>query len=285
MNEELEDLKNLGAQKIYEDTHIPLEHIQALIHGSFEGFAKVQFLGFISILEREYAKELPLLKAAGLKYFNEIKTVEKETNLMAPKKGNKNKITIYFIVLLLIVGVYFYSSGILTNNEKIETPLVEKAITDNSEIEEETVTTTVTGDENSTQLQEKTMQENSVEAIAETNATEFLEVTNENSAVEEMQEAVELEKSFKIKSSKKVWFGYINIKTNKKNQKIFKGEFDLDPNEDWLLLFGHSFIDIYVDGEKQSFNSTGNKRFSYRDGELKAISIKMFKRLNRGRKW
>ena len=71
MSEALERLQKLGAQKIYEDTHIPIKHVQAILHESFEGFSKVQFLGFISILEKEYSLELQELHEKGAEYFVE----------------------------------------------------------------------------------------------------------------------------------------------------------------------------------------------------------------------
>ena len=71
MNEELLKLQSLGAQKIYEETHIPVLHVKELLSSSYSGFSKVQFLGFISILEKEYSIALDEIKADGIKYFDD----------------------------------------------------------------------------------------------------------------------------------------------------------------------------------------------------------------------
>jgi hypothetical protein len=46
MNSDLNKLKEIGAQKIYEQTHVSKEHVQSILHSSFEGLSKVQFFRF-----------------------------------------------------------------------------------------------------------------------------------------------------------------------------------------------------------------------------------------------
>lgn len=52
VNEGFEKLGTIGAQKINEKTHISKYHVQALLHNNFDDMTKIQFLGFVSILER-----------------------------------------------------------------------------------------------------------------------------------------------------------------------------------------------------------------------------------------
>ena len=70
-NDGLQTLKDIGAQKIYEETHIPVEHVQAILYESFDGITKVHFMGFVSILQREYQVDLSALKEKGVAYYNE----------------------------------------------------------------------------------------------------------------------------------------------------------------------------------------------------------------------
>ena len=89
-NDGLQRLKEIGAQKIYEDTHIPVEHIQAILHESFDGLSKIHFIGFISILQREYNIDLSELKNAGVAYYDEKNPLEetlKDGIFIAPKKS------------------------------------------------------------------------------------------------------------------------------------------------------------------------------------------------------
>jgi hypothetical protein len=125
--------------------------------------------------------------------------------------------------------------------------------------------------------------------LEENNQTSELNTSVEKSQTVEITKVkipeVKVVKSFKITTESKVWFGYIDMLTHKKRQKTFKGEFDLDPTKRWLLLFGHGFIDMYVNGEIVKFNSREYTRFIYEDSELRIIDKKEFNELNRGSQW
>ena len=96
MSDGLDKLKAIGAQKIHEKTHIARIHVQAILHNSFEGITKIQFLGFISILEREYSVKLDELKARGLEYFGGETSQESDDIephvFVTPKKKKSFKI-------------------------------------------------------------------------------------------------------------------------------------------------------------------------------------------------
>lgn len=100
----------------------------------------------------------------------------------------------------------------------------------------------------------------------------------------EQKEAVQAQ-SFKIIALNKVWLGYIDLSNNKKYQKTFSGEFELDPAKNWLLSFGHGTIDIQINGVVTKYRKLSNIRFSYIDSKLKEIDSEEFKALNKGEKW
>lgn len=271
MSEELQKLQNLGAQKIYEETHIPLKYVQSILHGSFEGFSKVQFIGFVSILEREYNEDLSVLKSEGISHFVEQESAE-DTNgiFITPQKKKFNK----RLYLILIVVIFIIASLFSFNN--ISNDSTEEEVVDNQHIED---------------VQKKIEEMNSsVKSLSDENVT--VDDTNGSDLNESMQKALLVEpieevvkKSFTIKSKGNVWYGYIDVKTNKHYQGTFKGEKSLDASKELLLLFGHGYIDMYVNGEIQKFKSRDNIRFLYKNNTLKTISLKEFKKLNRGRKW
>ena len=82
-----------------------------------------------------------------------------------------------------------------------------------------------------------------------------------------------------------MWLGYVNVATDQKYQKTFEGAFELDPAKEWLLYFGHGYIDVVVDGKKEEFSSKNTLRLHYQDGNITKISINDFKKLNRGNTW
>lgn len=270
MSEELEKLQNLGAQKIYETTHIPIKYVQSMLHDSFEGFSKVQFIGFISILEREYQEDLSELKASGLAYFDEQKEDKADEGLFVVPKRTKRNNTLYLMIILVIFLIVLALKFTVFTDIANETSVV-----DNTRIEsakENIQPSLVESDENNL------TQDNNLTLLGDVNATliEEEEVVVEPEAIEE---------TFKIVSNSKVWFGYIDVKTNKHYDRTFKGEKDLDPSKTWLLLFGHGYINMFVNGEIQKFSSRDKVRFLYKDNKLSSITVKEFKKLNKGRKW
>jgi hypothetical protein len=91
MSDGLNKLKSIGAQKIHEKTHIARHHVQAVIHETFDDMTKIQLLGFISILEREYSVDLSDLKIKVQDFFS-VTIAEDEQNakvFVSPKKEKK----------------------------------------------------------------------------------------------------------------------------------------------------------------------------------------------------
>lgn len=258
MSENFDKIKSIGPQKIHENTHISRLHVEAILNKDFEGMTKIQLLGFISILQREYSLDLDSLKDEALKYFQEIKaeSSEEDVDVFLTPKRKKNFTPLYIIIVIIIfVSIMFMSMNSQNNEEKI-TPI------DNSAIENA---------------------KSNIEPVAS-----IVESINEvNTSVE--PEVIEQEeiKSFKISPKVRVWLGYVDLSTYKKYQKIIKEEedFDLDPSKDWLLSFGHGHINMEVDGVVTKYQIKKNVRFSYINSELKEINLEEFKALNKGSRW
>jgi len=258
VSEELDFLRELGAQKIYEDTHISLKHVQSVIHESFEGLTKVQFLGFLSILEREYNKDLSILKEKGLAYFEDepMKEVSTRSVFVEPARA-KSPTPIYIIVALFVFIVVAY----FTIGTDSSTPDAVKI--DNSAI------VNAQKNINSTAYESNTSDENETIPLV----------------VVEEEKAIVPPASLKIIAKSKLWVGYIDRTEDIKKQTIIKESLELDPSKEWLLSLGHGHVDIAINGELQEFRSPNNIRFLYKNGELKKLTFKEFKVLNEGRVW
>ncbi len=263
MNEELEQLQKIGAQRIYEETHIPLLTVQALLHSSYDSFTRVHFLGFISILEREYKLELPQMKATGLAHFDAEKELEEEEGVFVVAKESHKKTYLLVITLIIFVIGILYQIFVVNKEEDVK-------IVDNTKIEE--------------------LKKSIAPIVVENNSTEKVVMTTKKKeklkvVAAPKEQVVAKVKSLVIQSKSKVWFGYINIVTNKKSQRTFHGSTKLDPSKSWLLIFGHGYINIVINGKIHKFTSPNTVRFLYKDGRLKEIDAKEFKELNRGSKW
>ena len=273
MSNTLETLKELGAQKIHNDTHISKEYVQSILHETFDGLNSVQFVGFISIFEREYDVDLSELKSAGLAHFSLNDDVKEVKKVFVVPKKKKSYTAVYLTLGLLVVGAFIYyifvhlaseiSSVETIDNSKIEN--AQKSITQTLEIKN------VVADTNETN--------NSIDKTKEIIVQEIIE------EVVIVEEPIVEEKSLKLLPKNKIWAGYINIKTNQKYQKVFRKEYSFDTKKDWLLLFGAGTVKLEVDGVAKKYSSKQNMRFKYVDSTLTKITLQEFKKLNKGRKW
>jgi Na+-transporting methylmalonyl-CoA/oxaloacetate decarboxylase gamma subunit len=279
MRESIDALRSFGEDKIYKDTHIPVRYIRAILEADFSKFTKLQLLGFIAILEREYELDMSKFKEEGLEYIKDIEKQEgkKEINegLFVPpvKKVKLPSSYIVIVACIVFIGGYLLLEGI-ANEEKTfnaqelnDTESFSKQVALIQEI-------------NSSKKEEKNT----------TNTKQMFEPVSEKEKLEAVEEVVvpqekKIATSFIIKPKMKVWFGYIDLSNYKRYQKTFTDAMDLDPSKEWLLTFGHGYVDIIVDGEVKKFTSRKGLKFHYKDGQVTQITSEEFKRLNRGRKW
>ncbi|MBU1657805.1 hypothetical protein KKG72_01990 [bacterium] len=261
-------LKDIGAQKIHEKTHIAKQHVQAILHESFDGMSRVQFLGFISILERDYSIELDDLRAKGLNSLQSSSILAQSHSVfITPKEKKNNKMR--YLLTALFVFVIAVSITMMNDSSQMEDEIQH---IDNTTIEN--TMSTIEPIENINQE----MQD--MNASLEDNSS----AVDVNETVAAVAEKV-IVKSLKILPTVSLWMGYIDLATHEKYQKLFSDELVLDTDKNWLLYLGHGNIKIEVDGEIAEYQENKNLRFLYKDGILKKIDTEEFMSLNKGRKW
>jgi len=245
-----EKLKEIGAQKLHEDTHIPKEHTRGLVSADFTNMNKIQFVGFISIVEREYGINLDSLKDKGLEYFKDNTkdfTIAKKL-FVAPKR--KKSLTKFYILAILAIFAFVIFSNL--------TPSLK------------------------TQEVEISLDDTNIENATKSIAPKIDKVIEDEKA---KKEAKRLAATFKIIPKALLWVGYINLDTGEKSQKTFEDELSLDPHAHWLLTLGHGNVDFEVNGELIPYETPRNLRFEYKDSKLRKIKLAEFIRLNKGEKW
>ena len=267
MSEALEQLQEIGAQKIYEQTHIPAEHVQAILHGSYEGFNKVQFIGFISILEREYSLDLQTVKFKGIAYFDTLEKDEEASIFVQNDAKKKNK-----LLLALLLGVVAIVVMLVSFAQSQTTP----------EVPDDTHTPLSTVEE---KVIEKKVLSQEEASIQESNSTQEIKQKQQPKEQVEVSSQMQTPSSFVIKTNKPLWIGYIDLKNNVKKQITIKQSFSLDPTKDWLLTLGHGYVTFAIGDETFTFQKKQGIKLLYKDGKLKEISYREFKRLNRGNAW
>jgi len=265
MSEGLEKLRSIGAQKIHEQTHIAHRYVQDILHESFEGMQRVQLMGFISILEREYDVDLTPLRESGAVYFESIEaSLPKEEasykkELLSSSRQNNRKLYVV-IVLVVLVGIglslYLFSAK---KDETVSNPMPPKAV----------VQTTPTP---------------RVSAVENNESNETVQKPKKQAVSAPQQKAIE-HHSLSIVPRTKVWLGIIDLDTGKKRQTVTSRAIELNATKSYLLTFGHGYIDIEVDGNKTSFKDPKAIKFLYKEGTLQKIDNTEFRRYNKGKLW
>ena len=287
MLKELKKLRDVGAQKIYEDTHISLKYVQSIIRENFEGLTKVQFLGFVSILEREYSKKLPELREKGLAFFDEEKVEKKiESTVFGVNEPKKNFTSLYVVIVLLIfAAAVYYSFGITQEKspqKNIDNSAIESA-KKNIELDKNN-----TDDGNNSLEKILVIEKNIIatkesnESSVETNTTKIAKLVPKKVIV---VKKVQKNQPLIIHTRARLWVGYINKTDNIKKQTVIKNKLILDSSKTWLLSLGHGHLSLEVNAKKKRYNQSKNMFFIYKNGELKQLSKKEFRKLNRGRLW
>jgi len=281
MSQELKKLKKIGAQKIHQDTHIAFVSVQSVIHESFEELEKIQFTGFISILEREYNLDLSTLRNKGLAYFLEKNGREGlNTKIFVSPKEKKSFTSFYILISLLIfiIAVYYTTtqSKIETHENSLDDSAIENATQNIIPKEEPIFVTDINTSENNTTIEVNQTQVTPVKVIPI-----HVEIIKKNK-----KETSLTPKKLIISPKSRVWIGYINKKTGQKKQTVTRKEIILDASKVWLLSFGHTHIQVHIDDKLIKIPASNKSmRFLYKDNTFKALSPAAFKKLNKGRIW
>jgi len=303
MIKELDILREMGAQKIYEETHITLKHVQSIIHESFEDLTQVQFLGFVSILEREYNQDLSALRELGIEYFQEEEQEERHQNpSLFQKDTTKSNFSRFYIFLILIVIAVAIFFSFKFTSEKMDTRTLDNTNIENAKknippviqvVETQEKSTTDTNLTKTLVIENNTTKESNTPTILL--EKKDLNLTKAPIALKvPVQAKLEKVKTKKIKKTlsplvikprTRVWIGYINTTDKEKHQAVVKHILTLNPNKVWLISMGHGNVNITLNAKTTKYSSAKSIRFLYKNAKLKKLTITEFKKLNNGRLW
>ena len=255
MNEALDALKALGAEKVHEDTHISRKNIEAIFSRSYGGMNPVQFGGFVSILEREYGLDLSGLKNDFLAYWEvhhaEVEAEEEAGHLPSPSERRGIRLLLAVAAVAAAITLYMLGSAPEPAPEAVP---------------------------------EADATEYAVPAEPEVPAPQQ-SVPTEPAVVETAVEVPEAAETLSITPKSKLWVGFIDLETNLREQALTTDTLEVDTNRSWLMVFGHGYFSFEHNGEILDYNSTNRLRFIYEDGTLREITRAEFKERNRGQNW
>lgn len=268
-----EDLQNLGVNPLHEHTHISRHQLELLLNKSFDQLTRVQFMGFVSILEREYTIDLTSLRD---EYDMQIPRQiildgTSSTVLQAPSTARQKWIVGAIGAIVILVVVASMTQGELSTAPKEEVMNLSSATVEVFE-ENTTIETNVTAETNGTEL-------NSSEA----NIT--VPLLEHNISVVADGESINFKNVLSIKPSSKVWVGMMDLSSGEKTQKITNEAIVIDTTKSWLFVFGHGRLQILTSEGATTLKERNAIWFAYENGILQQLNREQFEAKNHGSKW
>lgn len=269
-----EDLQALGIEKVHEQTHISRDKLELVMGKAYGEIGRVQFMGYISILEREYGIDLNGIKEEYKAFYND------NADMMAPKpsvilqatSNSKPKWVVAGIglIALLIVGGYILQGKLTTAPQEDVMHLTTAAV----EVVDQNSDVNVT-DRNETNTSAVTV---AAPEIVPVPAPDL------NKSVKPAKTLVSA-KELSILPKYKVWYGIIDVANGEKTQGVTKDPITIDTAKNLLIVMGHGRVEItYPDGKTQ-LDDRNTVYFASEQGAMKQISHKEFLERNGGKGW
>lgn len=283
-------LKEIGVQRIHEQTHISRAHIEAIFAQRYELLSKIQLMGFLSILEQEYKVDLSDEKSAAENFFathTSLKVLNGVDVLGAPAQGEmKKRLLFASAIVASVFAIYALYESRSADFFKLDNSAIENAQKNMLEdVTEENITEqNLSSELNTTQIPVVKVEENTTVAPSDANATVEVNTTQVQTAQNETKESIATS-GLKLFADKKMWLGFVDLASMQKGHKIFTGEFVLDGSKEYLLLCEHGYFSTEANGQKSSFSTKKIMRFAYQNGQLREITKDEFKELNGGHEW
>ncbi|WP_041956078.1 hypothetical protein [Sulfurospirillum arsenophilum] len=308
MDNDIRVLEKIGLQEVCKRTHIEVKQLEYMINNQYDKLNKINTLGFVKILSREYKLDLTDWLEGFYDYWAEHKAEEdshKEKIFIRAKSDRPYKKGAWlFLLIFLIAGIFGIFSIFkveinfdimaLLDKARMETsqvsafqsaPVVQETATSlGVKVEERVIETNssnstvqavvVSIDENLTRKAESNDTNSTVSApiptLPESN-TQLVNNVPKNSAI--------------LAPTKRIWVGFINLETFNRKESSSDQNITIDLNKRQIIKTGNGFFKLSYDGSVEDFTEQGSTRFLVENGTIKKISDEKFVELNRGKNW
>lgn len=321
MDNDIKVLKQIGLQEVCKRTHIEVKQLEYMINNQYEKLNKINTIGFIKIISREYKIDLSDWLEGFYEYWYDNKAEEdakKEKIFVRAKSERSYKRIVWFILFIfLISGVVAIFSifkididiASLINKTKIDVQIagyqsapvvqeaakslgvkVEERVVENnsSNVTVESVIVPIDFnasqkiDTNDTNKSMNIEGNDSVETAIVTPQISLLLNEEKNSTTAVEQMPVTQAMIIPIR---KVWVGIIFMDDFSRKITSNENNITIDLAKRQLIKTGNGFFRLAYDGNVEDFTDQGSTRFLIEKGSIKRISEEMFIQLNKGKNW
>jgi hypothetical protein len=271
-----EDLQALGANSIHERTHIARAKLEQLLHKSFDELNRVQFMGFVSILEREYGVDLDALRSEFDLYVGlhpDIAIAKSSVVLQASSNSRMWWIAGAFVAIVALMIIGWMMQGELSVSPKEEVIALNSA-------------TIAVLDTNSSDLNVSDVNgANDINSTTEITAIPLDQEDNKSVESDNQSRTFNFGNVLSIKPASKVWVGMMDLATREKTQKVTRDPIVIDSTKNWLFIFGHGRLEMVTPSGSTMLKERNTVWFAYENGSLRQLTSEEFKMKNQGSNW
>jgi hypothetical protein len=264
-----EDLQELGANVIHEQTHIARAKLDSILNKTYDDLTRVQFMGFISILEREYGIDLSSIRDEyneAMQTHLDVVLPKSSAILQAASRTRQKWVIGGVIAVLALITLGYMTQGQLSISPSED--IIKLSSTDVEVV-----------DQNTDIVLPVEMNTTVVTPVVEANVSLVKDEQNRSMPSTSFESAVN------IKPSAKVWVGMMDLDTGKKTQKITKDTIVLDGSKNTLFMFGHGRLEIMTHEGKKTLKEKNAVWFTFENGKLQQINEAKFVEINKGANW
>lgn len=298
--DDIKVLDELGLQEISRKTHIEVKFLQYMLDKDYDKLFRVNTLGYVKILKREYGLDLSewvqeyesYLKEHG-KLISNVKQNASFTQDTTREKSSKGKWIFILLILALAAGA-LYVFGFNKYINKQQEQFASNSIVDNAMqimqdqsilANEENETTAVTV-EQSDELAENPEDQVTEDEMVETEDAIGLNVdtTNNDQSTKEGSEAMN---SYAIIHPREdLWVGIVNLETKQRKQYLTKNEIMIDLDKPQIIKTGNGNFSLTTSsGKEESYDTQAKKYYYVNAGVITNITHKEFITYNGGKSW
>ena len=265
-----EDLQELGANVIHEQTHIARAKLESVLNKTYGDLTRVQFMGFMSILEREYGVDLSNIRHEYDEFMQthpDVVISKSSVILQAESRARQKWVLGSIVAIVILIALGSMTQGQLSISPSDD--IIKLNSTDVEVVDQNT----------------------DIVTPVEMNATTVSPILEANTSVVKYEQNIStvpvtsIENALSIKPIVKVWVGMLDMSSGEKTQKVTKDTIILDGSKNTLYMFGHGRLDIMTREGKKTFKERNAVWFTFENGKLEQIDESQFKEINKGINW
>jgi hypothetical protein len=308
MDNDIKVLEKIGLQEVCKRTHIEVKQLEYMINNQYDKLNKINTLGFVKILSREYKLDLSDWLEGFYDYWAEHKADEEPSKqkifIRAKSDSGYKRAAFWFLVMVVIAGLFGVASIFKIDVDVIA--FLDKFKPETNQSTQAFQTAPVVQEAASSlgvKVEERVVESNSSNATLEAVVVRIDEnLTRANDKNESNQSKAELFQAPQIDGNvslirnvpqnqaiiipiKRIWIGKVSLDDMKRTENTGDKNMTIDLNKRQLIKTGNGYFKLSYDGSIEDFTEQGGTRFLVENGTMKKISEEKFIELNKGKNW